>query len=386
MAIPVSVRHRAGVDALNDTGDSIIRDAATRIFADLADPQTLNATEGAAWREPLWSALEESGLTRAWVSAQRGGAGVSIADGFEILRAAGQFAVPVPLAETMLAGLYLDAVGIDCPSGPLAVAPMRLGDQITIDAEGTVTGTARAVPHLPGARGVVVVAEREIATDPGSIARFGAQEEDGQMVALLSAQTINSVGRSADMGGERADITFENVFPVEAAPVPDHWVSDTPMLIGAAVRAVQMTGALETVLHLTGEYAAERVAFGRPIAKFQAVQHNMARLAGEVAAALAASGSAADTLARQREFDQAMLLEIAAAKIRVGEAANEGAAIAHQIHGAIGWTAEHTLQWFTRRLWGWRDDFGTESHWAVMLGDMAAAEGADALWPMLAAR
>ncbi len=233
---------------------------------------------------------------------------------------------------------------------------------------------------------MVVVAEREIATDPGSIARFGAQEEGGQVVALLSAQTITSNERSADMGGERADISFENVFPVEAVPVPDHWVSDTPMLIGAAVRAVQMTGALETVLHLATEYAGERVAFGRPIAKFQAVQHNLARLAGEVAAALAASGSAADTVARQRDFDQAMLLEIAAAKIRVGEAAGEGAAIAHQVHGAIGWTAEHILQRFTRRLWGWRDDFGAESHWAVMLGDMAAAEGADALWPMLAAR
>ena len=158
------------------------------------------------------------------------------------------------------------------------------------------------------------------------------------------------------------------------------------MLIGAAVRAVQKTGALETVLELSVRHAVERVAFGRPIARFQAVQHNLARLAGEVAAALAASGSAAETLHSAAGFDQSVLLEIAAAKIRTGEAVTESAAIAHQVHGAIGWTAEHILQRFTRRMWGWRDDFGAESHWAAMLGDLAAEAGADALWPMLAAR
>ncbi len=192
--------------------------------------------------------------------------------------------------------------------------------------------------------------------------------------------------RATDMGGERADIAFDRIYPVEIAETPAHWHANTPMMIGAAVRAAQMTGALETVLDLSTRYAAERVAFGRPIAKFQAVQHNLARLAGEVAAALAASGSAAETLHSATGFDQSVLLEIAAAKIRTGEAVTTGGAIAHQVHGAIGWTAEHILQRFTRRMWGWRDDFGADSHWAVVLGDMAAEAGADALWPMLAAR
>ena len=81
-----------------------------------------------------------------------------------------------------------------------------------------------------------------------------------------------------------------------------------------------------------------------------------------------------------------MFLEAAAAKIRVGEAAGEGAAIAHQVLGAIGFTQEHTLHRFTRRLWAWRDDFGSESAWAVKLGQLVAAKGADGLWPMLAER
>jgi acyl-CoA dehydrogenase len=83
---------------------------------------------------------------------------------------------------------------------------------------------------------------------------------------------------------------------------------------------------------------------------------------------------------------EAAFLEVASAKIRVGEAAGEGAAIAHQVLGALGFTQEHVLHRYTRRLWAWRDDFGSESRWAVKLGELVAARGADALWPMLAAR
>jgi acyl-CoA dehydrogenase len=156
--------------------------------------------------------------------------------------------------------------------------------------------------------------------------------------------------------------------------------------MGATARAVQMGGALEAILDIAVRYANERVAFERPIAKFQAVQHNLARLAGEAAAAMAAAGSAADAVASSDTFDDGVFLEAAAAKIRVGEAAAEGAGIAHQVLGAIGFTREHILHRFTQRLWAWRDDFGNESFWAMKLGTKVASNGADALWPLLASR
>jgi acyl-CoA dehydrogenase len=158
------------------------------------------------------------------------------------------------------------------------------------------------------------------------------------------------------------------------------------MLMGAAARAAEIAGALEAILAMSVRYANERVAFERPIGKFQAVQQNLARLAGETAAALAAAGSAADTIARAKTFDDAVFLETAAAKIRTGEAAAEGAGIAHQVHGAIGFTKEHVLHRFTLRMLAWRDDFGSESYWAEKLGAMIAARGSDQFWPMLAAR
>jgi acyl-CoA dehydrogenase len=176
------------------------------------------------------------------------------------------------------------------------------------------------------------------------------------------------------------------VRPLRTAPAPADLDQTALMLMGAAVRSVESAGALEAVLSLTVRYANERVAFERPIAKFQAVQHNLARLAGEVAAAVAAAGSAADAIARAPTFDEAIFLEAASAKIRCAEAAQEGAAIAHQVHGAIGFTQEHILHRYTLRLLSWRDDFGNESHWAVALGNLVAARGADDLWPLVASR
>ena len=142
------------------------------------------------------------------------------------------------------------------------------------------------------------------------------------------------------------------------------------MLMGCVVRAVETAGALRSdPRHVTVRYANERVAFEKPIGKFQAVQHNLARLAGEVSAAMTAAHSAADAIARGGAFDDAIFLEATAAKIRSAEAAQEGAAIAHQVHGAIGFTNEHILHRYTLRMLAWRDDFGNESHWAVALGN-----------------
>jgi acyl-CoA dehydrogenase len=148
-----------------------------------------------------------------------------------------------------------------------------------------------------------------------------------------------------------------------------------------------MAGALEALLEMSVAYANERVQFGRPIGKFQAIQQDLARLAGEVAAAGMASRAAfhaADHAARDLSFDPTP--EIAAAKIRLGDAADLAPGIAHQVHGAIGFTYEHRLHFFTRRLWSWRAEFGTASQWADQLGAMVETHGAAGLWPWVTSR
>jgi acyl-CoA dehydrogenase len=154
-------------------------------------------------------------------------------------------------------------------------------------------------------------------------------------------------------------------------------------------RAAQMAGALESCLVQSVRYATERKQFGRPIGSFQAIQHQLALLAGHTAAAGMAAANA--FRAAERRWSRPTpgadpWFEIAVAKARAGEAAGLGAGIAHQVHGAIGFTYEHALQFITRRLWSWRAEFGGEGWWQTELGRSVARAGGDALWPHVTAR
>jgi acyl-CoA dehydrogenase len=350
--------------------DHIVAETAARIFADLADPQTVNSVVNGAWKAPLWQTLSDAGLPLAWVPENLGGAGASLAEGFAILGVAGRFALAVPLAETLAAGWLLARAGLEAPTAPLTVAPARPNERITIGADGTLSGRATGVPFARDCAHMAVLAD-------------GGKRG---LVALLDVKDCR-LNEEQNLAGDAADtVTFDRIKPAHTAPTPDGLDTTSLLLMGAAVRSVQTAGALEAILSLTVAYANERIAFERPIGKFQAVQQNLARLAGEVAAALAVSSSAADAIAQADTFDDALFLEAASAKIRTAEAAAEGAAIAHQVFGAIGFTAEHILHRFTLRLLAWRDDFGNESYWAAELGRRVAARGADEFWPLVASR
>ncbi len=350
--------------------ENIVAETAEKIFADLADAQTINRDKNGAWKAPLWQALTEAGLPLSWVPEDCDGSGASLAEGFSVLSAAGRFAIAVPLAETMLAGWLLAQARIKSPEGMMTVAPAGPKDRITLNADGTLSGRARGVPFAKAARYIAVLAS-------------GA---GGLSIALVEAGACR-IEAGVNLASDASDtVTLTNVAPIAIKPAPKGFDQNTLMLMGGVARSLQIAGALESMLDISVRYSNERVAFEKKISKFQAVQHNLAKLAGESAAALAAATSAADTIANSTSFDDAVFLEAASAKIRCSEAAEKGGAIAHQVHGAIGFTIEHILHRYTLRALAWRDDFGSESHWAVELGKMVAARGADELWPLVASR
>jgi acyl-CoA dehydrogenase len=350
--------------------EHIVADTAARILADFADPQIINKATNGAWKEPLWRALSDAGLPLAWVPEELGGSGAGLADGFAILGVAGRFALSVPLAETLAAGWLLAHAGLEAPKTPMTLAPARPHDRITVDAEGKLNGRAVGVPFARDVPQIVVLAEDKLQ----------------KIIALVNTKDCR-VGEGCNLAGDAISVVaFDRVKPRVSAPAPNGFDQSSLMLMGSTIRSVETAGALEAILSLSVAYANERVAFERPIGKFQAVQQNLARLAGEVAAALAVSGSAADTIAQAESFDDAVFFEAASAKIRTAEAATEGAAIAHQVLGAIGFTQEHILHRFTLRMLAWRDDFGNESYWAAELGKHVARRGVDEFWPMVASR
>ena len=146
-----------------------------------------------------------------------------------------------------------------------------------------------------------------------------------------------------------------------------------------------MAGAMQTVLDLTLGYTQDREQFGRPLAKFQAIQHHLSDIACETAASSAAVEMASDALRTDPHCGTKTREQIAIAKIRCGQAAARAAACAHQAHGAMGFTYEYALGRYTRRLWQWQDEFGTEHEWAILLGHAVMSEPEPALWPRISA-
>src|SRR4029079_17149770 len=267
-------------------------------------------------------------------------------------------------------GWLLAQAKIASPEGEMTVLPASPKDRITLNADGFLSGRARGVPFAKAAKHFAVV----------------AHGKDGVSIALVDAAKAR-IEAGLNVGYDHRDtVTLDKVQPVTIKAAPKGFDQTTLMLMGGVARSLQIAGALESMLDISVRYSNERVAFEKKISKFQAVQHNLARLAGDAAGALAAPTPAAAAIANATAFNDEVYLEAASAKIRCAEAAEKGAAIAHQVHGAIGFTIEHILHRYSLRALGWRDDFGSESYWAVELGKLVAARGADELWPLVASR
>jgi acyl-CoA dehydrogenase len=300
--------------------------------------------------EELWRNLEETGLSRLTSSEDAGPAEVAI-----VLKGLASHAGAVPIAETDLLAMWLAAkAGVEVPdSGPLtlAIADAELRDD-------RLTGTAHDVPWPDSA--VVVLAAR---TDEGLFVDVLADEP--------TAVTHNLAGEPRG--------TFS--FDIEVRHKLDSQVADELNRRGAWARCVQVIGALDAARDLTVAYTSERVQFGRPLSKFQAVQHSLAEMAGEIERARAAS-ELAITAATDFGFGNAATdYAVTVAKIATGRAVESVTTIAHQLHGAIGVTVEHRLWLFTMRARSWTDDFGTTMHYARRLGRLALA--ADDPWQVV---
>ena len=210
-------------------------------------------------------------------------------------------------------------------------------------------------------------------------------EPDALCLVELAQPGAVRVSPGTNLAGEPRDqIAFSDARVALRIDDPLPGLDEPVRHLGALARSAAIAGALESALEQSVRYANERIQFGRPIAAFQAIQHSLAILAAEtvaartsalVAAASAPSIAAGDT--GRAGFD------IAVAKLRCSEAATRGAPIAHQVHGAIGFTREHPLHRATCRLWAWRAEHGSDAQWAERLGGAAIAAGSRALWPAL---
>ncbi|MGY1824278.1 acyl-CoA dehydrogenase family protein [Geodermatophilus sp. SYSU D00079] len=324
------------------------------------------------WDAALWTDLADAGLTGVGLPEEAGGSGGEVADAVAVVRTLAAGAAAVPVAEQLLvAGPALLAVGLDLPAPeePLTIATGGVVHAEPVDdgdgpGRWTLTGTTTDVAWSGVARHVAV-----LAAAPAGI--------EGAVLALVDAEGL-ATSEAANLAGEPRGSLVLGGAPASGALLTPARAAEVRARFALA-RAVQLSAALERVLDMTVRYAGEREQFGRPIARFQAVQMELAEMAGEVTAVTALTDAAVQALARGQD----VVLAAAAAKVRAGAAVEVVARLAHQVHGAIGFTQEHALHHLTRRLWSWRDEAGSELTWSTVLGVGLLADGPEGLWPAL---
>lgn len=355
---------------MNENED-MFADSLVRILADHAD-----GMHAAPWAASLWATLDGAGFPRALAAQSAGGSALGWADAFSLFAAAGQAAAPVPLAESMVAHWLLGTADIASAATLLSLSAPRQPLDLSARAAGgwALSGTLPRVPWGRLVDGVVTIALHE-----------------GKPMAVLIACKGEgvSIKEGQDMAAEPRDDLVLHGAPAQACGASPVSPMDL-MAIAAAARAAQMAGALRAVLTGSVEYANLRKQFGRSLSAFQAIQHKLAAMATQTAAALAAAQAgmeAIDACLTAPQADRmADSIELATAKIRAGEAAGLCATGAHQVFGAIGFTVEHSLHQHTKRLWSWRDEFGNEAFWSRRLGESIIASGPGQLWPRVTAR
>lgn len=324
----------------------MLADAVARALGAVVTPRGTVEAEAQGIDAKAWSTLRGLGL------AGEDAAALSLKEHAAVLDAIGYAAALLPYADSEAMARWL-----------------AHGAGLATDS-GEVLAIALAAPQA--------LAGRRIAWGRHSARTLFSYAEGGRNWVAVVPSAALRLANGANLAGEPSDkCGAERAPPSEVREVGEEFSPAAVSQRGALCRAAAMLGAARKAQELTLQYAADRKQFGKPLAQFQVIQSYLAQMAGELSAAAAMFATALRAAQRGARASRA---EAAAAKLRIGQAAQVITALAHQVHGAIGFTEEYSLQLHTRRLWAWREEYGNETEWARELGSAMIALGPDAYW------
>lgn len=334
---------------MSDTA-AMLAETTTRLLTGLSAPA--HAADPAL----LLARLREAGLDLALVPEAAGGVGCGLAEAAAIARAWGMQAAALPIVELLLAPRLVGLAGRPELAAGATVAQPRAAE----GREGVPRHGVLEAPLFPGCE-TVLAPLAEAGED-----LLAVLPADGAHVADLAGNAwIRIDGNAAKAASEKIDLPHRSLDMLAAE--------------GALLTAVLAGGAMDRVVAMMIDHANTRVQFGRPIGKFQAVQH----LIADASAEATVTRSAVEAALRDADRGALALVDWLSAKAQAGRATTLVAAAAHQLLGAIGFTEEHELHHFTKRLWWWRDDWGRQADCETRLGTLAASSGGAGLWPAI---
>ena len=317
----------------------------------------------------MWGKLVDQGWLGLVVPEEYGGVGMSYLDLCILLEEMGRALLPGPFFSTVVLGgmAVLDAgsqaqkqrflSGIASGRTIMTLAltePSARWDTTGVEATAaavdggyTISGTKLFIPNANTADYMIVAARTGEEDD--AIGLFVVPRDSKGMSQTL-LKTVSS--------DRQSEVVFDRVAAPSSGVLGDAqngWPTVERILqLGAVGKCAEMVGGAQQVLDMTVEYAKQRVQFGRPIGSFQAVQHHCANMALDVGACRDITYQAAWRLSEGLPA----AMDVAMAKSWVSDAYARVCALAHQCHGAIGFTREHDLQLYTRRAKGAEVAFG----------------------------
>ncbi len=337
----------------------MIYDGAHRLFDDFLSWENLKLYEKQVWPEDLWTEFSNLGFTNIFSSDDQNGINAKWTDAQIILKASGYHGAPLPVGESLASNWFASRNGMILPDGHWAITngPIKIDEKLNkVEFERLDVAWGRYAKQL------LHVDERRIT-----------------LIELDNQLSIEKLSNLANEPRDKITGTGKVIESVETnlTKNPLHW-------IGSLIRSCQIAGGAGQTLDLSLKYSKDREQFGRPISKFQTIQNYLADLAGLSASLDAISIAAANDLDLYglSENSQARIT-LAAAKCRSSEGVEKVTRLSHQVHGAIGFTYEYGLHFYTKRLWSWRDEYGSAVEWGSFLGDIALKNNSDNIWPLV---
>jgi acyl-CoA dehydrogenase len=331
---------------MSEMQTDMLADSVGRALRDVVTARGTVAAEANGLDADAWRALRELGL------AGEDAAAMNLEEQAAVLEAIGYSAALVPYADSEAMARWLaQGAGFATDAGEVL--------SLAVTAPDAISGQ-----RIPWGR----LSNRTV---------FSYAEGGRNWAGIVSTAELK-LANGVNMAGEPRDKC--GTARVKLAEVREVSEELSPVAVrqrGALLRCAAMLGAAARAQELTLQYAADRKQFGKPLSQFQVIQSYLAQMAGELSAASAIFATA---LRAAEGGASAGRLEAAAAKVRIGQAAHVITGLAHQVHGAIGFTQEYSLQLWTRRLWAWREEFGNETDWARELGSAMISLGPETYW------
>ncbi len=333
-----------------------------------------------------WQEIAQLGWTGLMVPEQYGGAGLGLTEFGVLLEECGAALAPGPLLETALLGAsVIDHYGNEGQKSELLPA-IAGGDSVIApaiheQAPGWASNRVATTARVEGGQWVLRGEKMFVPfADAADIFLVNANTGSGDDDLTLFVVRREDIGDSQVVPMKTASGSPVGQLKLQGTRLPEDAVlgevgkgreaADLLLHLGAAGRSLQMAGAARRVVDVTVDYVSNRKQFGRPVGSFQAVQHHCANMALAARGILLMARRGAWALSQGQSGGNAALR----AKLYANRELPGICSLAHQCHGAIGFTWEHDMHLFTRHALEWRSQYGDSRQLTKLLSPSTADE------------